>query len=104
MTPPTPPDPAFSTVGGVGSLTPPTPPLKGGGVARRGRRAPARTDHALGSRRGLTLEGLAAFEASKCSNRPPRTLRADVRREQVRVEASGKAHLVAETPGSSVIQ
>jgi len=47
-------------------------------------------------RQGVTLEGLATFERSK---RHPRALRADVLREQARVEASRKVRLEVEAAG-----
>jgi hypothetical protein len=49
--------------------------------------------------RDLTLEGMAAFEASKRRKRHPAALRADVKREQARVEATSKARRAAEDAG-----
>lgn len=53
--------------------------------------------------RSLTLEGLAAFEASKRRKRHPAALRADVLREQKRREATGEPYRSAEGAGQAVL-
>jgi len=53
--------------------------------------------------RGLTLEGMAAFERSKRRKRHPAALRADVRRGQARVEATGEPHREAEAAGQMAL-
>jgi len=50
-------------------------------------------------RQSVSLESLAAFERSKRRKRHPAALRADVHREQARVEASGTPYRVAEGAG-----
>ena len=50
-------------------------------------------------RRALTLESMAAFEASKRRKRHPSALRADVHREQARVEATSTPYRKAEDAG-----
>jgi hypothetical protein len=53
--------------------------------------------------RGLSLEGLAAFEASKRRKRHPAALRADVRREHARQKATGEPHREAEAAGQMAL-
>ena len=66
------------------------PLLSAPGVAPAPQKAP---------RRVLDLEGLAAFEASKRRERHPAALRADVQREQKRVEATSTPYRKAEGAG-----
>jgi hypothetical protein len=54
-------------------------------------------------RKGVTLEGLAAFEASKRRRRHPAALRADVNREQARVKATSEPYREAENAGQTVL-
>ena len=73
-------------------------PLKGGTRFRHALSLPCAPTYIpiLGT---LGIENLAAFEASKRRKRHPAALRADVHREQARVEATSTPYRVAEGAG-----